>query len=105
MRVTISHRRNPEDVKTLVDRSIDDVFASVGGGMVQMVDQQKSWDGDIMTFAMNVKAGFFTAPIKGTVVVTPADVTIDADLGILDKFIAEDRTRTAIEGKVQALLA
>jgi len=105
MRVTISHKRNPEDVKKIVDRSIDDVFTSVAMGLVQVVDQTKTWNGNTMNFAMNVRAGFLNAPIKGTVNVTDQDVTIDADLGLFEKFIAPEKTQAAIEGKVRGLLA
>lgn len=105
MRVTISHNRKPEEVKKIVDNSIDSVFQSVALGMVQVVDDQKTWNGNTMNFAMSVRAGFLNAPIKGTVVVTEKDVTIDADLGLFEKFLAPEKTQAAIEGKVKGLLA
>ena len=105
MRVTISHNRTQQEVVKIVDRSIDDVFSSVATGMVQITDQKKSWNGDTMTFSLTAKAGFLTAPIAGTVVVTAKDVTIDADLGIFDKLIPQEKARAAIEGRVKGLLA
>ena len=105
MRVTISHSRQPDEVKQLVDRSLDDVFSSIAKGMVRVVDQQKTWSGDTMSFAMNLKVGPLNAPVRGFVAVTDHDVTIDADLGLLEKFAAQDGTKAAIESKVKGLLA
>jgi hypothetical protein len=42
-----------------------------------------------MTFALTAKMGFMSTPIKGTVEVTDSDVIVDADLGMLGRFVNE----------------
>jgi hypothetical protein len=50
--------------------------------------------------------GFFTAPIRGTVVVTDREVILDIELpGIVSKFIPEEKIRAQVEGRVKGLLA
>ncbi len=105
LRLTISHNKNPQEVIKIIDKSLDDVFKAAGQGLVQITDQNRVWNGQIMTFSLTVKAGFLSAPVKGTVEVTAKDVTIDADLGLFGKFITEDKARAAIEGRVKGLLA
>jgi hypothetical protein len=105
MRVTISHNKTQKEVMAIVDRSIDDVFKNVAVGMIQVSDQKKSWNENTMKFSLLVKAGFINAPIQGTVLVTDKDVTVDADLGLFDKLISQDKARNAIESSVKGLLA
>jgi hypothetical protein len=104
MRVTISHNKSQQDVVNLVDRSMVDVFKGLAVGPVQVVDPQKSWNGNVMTFSLVAKAGFLSAPIQGTVTVTDKDVTIDADLGIFDKLIPEEKAKTALASRIKGLL-
>ncbi len=105
MRVTIAHNKSIDEVKSRVDQSMVQVFSGAAGGPLQIVDPQKSWNGNTMNFALTAKMGFFTAPIRGTVEVTDKDLTIDADLGILDKIIGEGKTRDAIAERVRGLLS
>jgi hypothetical protein len=42
--------------------------------------------------------------IKGTVEVTDRDVTIDADLGLLEKLLPAKGARAALEGRIRGLL-
>lgn len=86
-----------------VDRSLDDVFKGLAVGPVQVVDPHKSWEGSTMTFSMTAKMGFMNAPIRGTVLVTDKDVTIDADLGFLENLITP-RAKAELETRVKGLL-
>ena len=104
MRVTITHNKPQADVIKSVDRSIDEVFKGIAVGPIEVVNPQKSWDGSTMTFAMTAKMGFMNAPIRGTVVVTDKDVTIDADLGFLENLITP-KAKAELETKVKGLLA
>src|SRR5437868_576866 len=103
MRVTITHNKTQAEVVKSVDRSIDEVFKGLALGPVEVVDPQKSWDGSTMTFALTAKMGFMKAPIRGTVVVTDKDVTIDADLGFLENLITP-KTKAELESRVKGLL-
>jgi autotransporter translocation and assembly factor TamB len=44
------------------------------------------------------------APIKGTVDVTDKDLTIDVDLGLLEKLFPVKQATAAIESRVRGLL-
>lgn len=104
MRVTIAHNKPQAEVIKAVDRSIDDVLKGVAVGPVEVVNPQKSWDGSTMTFSLTAKMGFMNAPIRGTVLVTDKDVTIDADLGFLEKLVTP-KAKTELETRVKGLLA
>jgi hypothetical protein len=104
MRVTIAHNRTLPDVKAIVDRSLDDAFKGLAVGLVQIQDAQKSWVDNTMSFSLTAKAGFLSTPIKGTVLVTGTDVTIDADLGLFGKLLPEDKAKAALENQIKGLL-
>ena len=104
MRVTISHNKPVPQVRDAVDRSIMQVFNGLGSGVVELTDQHHQWHGDTMSFSMTARLGFIKTPIKGTVAVTEKEVTVDVDLGLLEKLVAQDAVRTGIEGKVRGLL-
>jgi hypothetical protein len=104
MRITIAHGRTKTEVMATVDRTFTDMFQGMAGIPVQVEVQQKSWVGDALNFAIVAKMGFITTPIKGTVEVTDTDVTIDADLGILSKFVSDKSAGEMVEKRVRGLL-
>jgi hypothetical protein len=104
MRVTISHNRPKAEVIKSVDRSFDKMFQDVAGLPVTVFVQQKSWQGSTLNFALSAKWGLLNTPIKGTVVVTDDDVTIDADLGMLERLVPEKTVRDMIGTRVKGLL-
>jgi hypothetical protein len=104
MRVTVSHNQPKEEVMRSIDRSFVELFKGSGFIPLQIVNQRKSWAGSTLTFSFDAKAGIVSAPIKGTVEVTDRDVTIDADLGILERLFPAKQTRSAIESKIKGLL-
>ena len=102
MRITVSHNKPKQQIKDNINRSFDDLFRGVGVLPLQIVDEKRAWTGDTLTFSFGAKVGFITSPIKGTVEVTDKDVTVDADLGVMERLFGG--ARTAIEGKVRGLL-
>lgn len=104
MRITISHNKTQQEVMQITDKAVDDVFRGVGGGMVHLSDTEKHWEGNKMDFSLTARAGFLHAPIRGFVLVTDKDVTIDADLGMFEKFINQQQAKNAIETRVKGLL-
>jgi hypothetical protein len=50
------------------------------------------------------KMGLLSTPIVGTVAVTDRDITVDADLGLLSRFIPEKMARDAIGSRIKGLL-
>lgn len=105
MRITVSHDKGRAEAKRRVDEGIDKLFqAGPGGGPVEVRDQQKSWNGDAMTFSLTVKMGFFTAPIRGIAMVEDKLITLDVDLGAIGRFMPEDKVRGAIESGAHRML-
>jgi hypothetical protein len=48
--------------------------------------------------------GLLSTPIKGTVEVTDRDITIDADLGILERMIPAKKAQALLTDHVRGLL-
>ena len=88
----------------IVDRAFDDAFRSVIPGPLTIADQQKAWQGSVMKFSLIARMGFIKNPISGTVEVTERDVTIDADLGILERMIPAKKAQEVITNQVRGLL-
>jgi hypothetical protein len=105
MRVTVTHDKGLQGAKKLVDDSATEVFKGAAGTPIQIVDQQKRWEGDTMHFSFTGKMGFFSAPLKGWVQVTEKDVTIECELpGILSKLMPEEKIKAQVESRVRGLL-
>ena len=104
MRVTISHKRTKQEIITQVDRSFDELFGGASGLPVKMVVNQRSWQGDVLTFALTAKLGLMSTPIKGTVEVTDQDLTVDADLGMLNNFVSDKAATEMIGARLKGLL-
>lgn len=105
MRVTVSHDKGLQGAKKLVDDSAAEIFKGASGTPIQIVDQEKRWEGDTMHFSFTGKMGFFTAPMRGWAQVTDKDVTIECELpGILKKLVPEEKVRSSIETRIRGLL-
>jgi hypothetical protein len=104
MRITVSHNRPKEDLIRAVDRSFNDLFQGMGVLPVQLVQKHRSWQGSTLTFALDAKMGIISTPIKGTVEVTDRDITIDVDLGILERMIPAKKAQEVLTDRVRGLL-
>jgi putative polyhydroxyalkanoic acid system protein len=105
MRITVSHNKPKEEIKRAVDLSFDDLFKGPPGFLpVQMVNRQRTWRGDTLDFSFDAKVGIISNTIKGFVAVTDKDVTIDADLGFLERLFPTKQAREVIETRVKGLL-
>jgi hypothetical protein len=104
MRITISHNRSKADVVASVDRSFNEMFNDVAGLPVKIAVEQKTWQGSTLIFQLNAKWGLLSTPVKGTVEVTDHDLTIDADLGMLERLVPEKTVREMIATKTKGLL-
>jgi hypothetical protein len=104
VRISISHNRTKEEVVQSVDRSWDDLFKEAGALPVKLTVQQRSWQGSTMTFALTAKMGIISTPIKGTVEVTDSDVIVDADLGMLGRFVNEKTAQQVLGSRIKGLL-
>ena len=104
MRISISHNRTKEEVVQSVDRGFDELFKEAGALPVKLTVQQRSWQGSTMTFALTAKMGIISTPIKGTVEVTDRDVIVDADLGMLGRFVNEKTAQQLLGSRIKGLL-
>lgn len=104
MRVTVSHNRRKEEIIRSVDRSFDDLFKGFGTVPIQVVNESRKWMGSRMDFSFDAKVGIVSSPIKGFVDVTDNEVTVDADLGWLERLFLAKQTRSALEGRVKGML-
>jgi hypothetical protein len=104
MRVTVSHDRRKEEIVRSVDRSFDDLFKGFGTVPIQIVNEWRKWTGSRMDFSFQAKVGIVSTPIKGFIDVTDKDVTVEADLGWLERLFPAKQTQTALEGRVKGLL-
>ncbi len=104
MRITISHDRPKAEIVESVDRSFDELFKGAEGLPVRITVQQRTWQGSTLTFALTAKWGLLSTPIRGTVEVTDHDVTVDADLGMLNHLVPEKSVRDVIGNRIKGLL-
>ena len=104
MRITISHNRTKAQIMESVDRSFDEMFQGIAGLPVRLVLEQKSWQGSTLSFSLTAKLGLLSTPIKGTVEVTDHDVTVDADLGLLNRLVSEKSAQELIGNRIKGLL-
>jgi hypothetical protein len=104
VRISLSHNRTKEEVVQTVDRTWDDLFKDAGALPVKLTVQQRSWQGSTMTFALTAKMGIISTPIKGTVEVTDHDVIVDADLGMLGRFVNEKTAQQVLGSRIKGLL-
>jgi hypothetical protein len=104
MRVTVSHNRRKEEIVRSVDRSFDDLFKDLGTVPIKIVNETRKWTGSRMDFSFDAKLGIVSTPIKGFVDVTDQNVTVDADLGWLERLFPAKQTQAVLEGRVKGLL-
>jgi hypothetical protein len=104
MRVTVSHNRRKEEIIRDLDRSFDDLFRGFGSVPIKIVNESRKWTGSRMDFSFDARVGIVSNPIRGFVDVTDRDVTVDADLGWLERLLSAKRTEAALAGRVKGLL-
>lgn len=105
MRITVSHNKSKEEVMQAVDRALNELFKASLPIPAKLVEKQRTWQGSTLTFALSARMGLLSTPIKGFVEVTDKDITIDADLGILERMIPAQKAREVISERVKGLLA
>ena len=103
----MSHGSSKEEVKQAVNRSLDEIFAKSLPLPVQLVQQRRSWGADTLTFSLIAKMGplgLMSTPITGTVHVTDQELTIDVNLGLLERLIPADKAREVLTVRLKGLL-
>jgi hypothetical protein len=103
MKVVLEHHRTKKEIMDAVDQGFQDMFQAEGLP-VKIVVKEKSWKGSVLTFVLSAKMGLLSTPIKGTVEVTDSQILIDADLGMLNKFISEKTAQDMLGTRIKGLL-
>jgi hypothetical protein len=103
MQITVAHNKSKEQIIQAVDRSFDDLFKGTPMVPIQLTDEKRQWQGSTLVFSFNARAGLLSAPIRGTIVVTDHDITINVDLGLLERLLGGGMGHT-IETRVKGLL-
>jgi hypothetical protein len=105
MTVIVPHHTTVESAIGIVDRSADNLFEDVAGGLVELVDQKHDWKGPHMDFSLTARAGFVSVPISGTIVVDEVNVTVYCELpAMVQKFVGEDKIYGSVERRVRGML-
>ena len=104
MRIAIGHEKSVPQAIEVADRAVDQVFKGLPMGRVEIVGQQKEWNGPVMTFGLTARLGFVKYPMRGTVEVTDKQWIVDVDLMMFGKLLP-DKTHRAIEARWRALLS
>ena len=104
MRVTVSHGRPKSEVRAAVEQAVDQLFREIPTGLIQITDQRKAWDGEVLRFWLTAKMGVVRNPIQGWIAVTEKDLTVDVDLGMLNLLFPEQKVRKTIEDSLRGKL-
>ena len=104
MRITISHNKPKEEIVRAVDRSFDDLFNGIGALPLRLTQEQRNWHGSTLHFALTARMGPLSSPFKGYIEVTDREITIDADLGILERMIPIQKTGELLGNRLRGLL-
>jgi len=107
VKITISHGSSKDEVKQAVNRSLDDIFTNSVPLPVRLLPQTRSWSGDTLTFSLIAKIGpmgLMSTPITGTVHVSDRQLTIDVNLGLLERLIPADKAREVLTTRFKGLL-
>ncbi len=105
MTLIIPHHKTKQEVIGIIDSGWTGVFAGIAGGLVEIVDQTKAWNGSTMSFAFTGRVGFISIPLTGTVGVDDRNVTVQCELpAMAQQFVGEAKIGASIEKNVQQLL-
>ncbi len=104
MRIAVTHNRPKQQVIDSVERSFNDMFQQAGALPVKLTVDQRSWEGSVMTFQITARMGIMSTPIKGTVEVTDTELIVNADLGMLGRFVDDKTAEQMLGSKLKGLL-
>ena len=105
MRITVAHGKTKAEALKSVNEAADRALSAALPGPLQISAVNKAWSGDQLNFSLTASLMGMTAPIKGFILVTDRDITIDADLPpLLTRLFPEKNIEAAAEKKIRGLL-
>jgi hypothetical protein len=107
VKITVAHDSTKDEVKQALNRSLDDIFTGSINLPVKLVQEHRSWNADTLTFSLIARMGplnMVSTPISGTVLVTDHDLTIEVDLGILERLLPAEKARQVVSSRLKGIL-
>src|SRR5688500_8277096 len=104
MRITVSHDKGKAEAMRIVETATDTVLRPMLSGPVQMTDVQKHWSGSKLIFSLMAGRGIARVPIKGWILATDTDITIDCDLPDFIENLLPASVRSKVQSAVRGLL-
>ena len=105
MRVTVSHDRGKEEATRIVNDAADQILRPLFSGPLRMSDVRKQWNGSTLDFSLTASLGGIAAPIKGSIIVTERDITVDCALpAFLERLLPESAVKAGVQAAVRGLL-
>jgi hypothetical protein len=88
----------------IVDSAMDQVLRPMFGGVIQISDMQKEWQASRLLFSLMAGMGVVRVPIKGWILATDTDITIDCDLPNFIEKLLPHSVRSNVQSAVRGLL-
>jgi hypothetical protein len=107
VKITVAHDSTKDEVKRALNRSLDDIITGSISLPVKLVQEHRSWNADTLTFSLIARMGplnMVSTPISGTVLVTDHDLTIDVNLGILERLLPAEKARQVVSSRLKGFL-
>jgi hypothetical protein len=105
MRVTVSHNKSEQEAVRIVDETFEKIIQPDAAGPLRMTDITRHWDGPNMNFHVTARLGPVGIPIRGKVLVTDHDVTVDVELPwLLAKAVPEQQIQDGVERNIRGFL-
>jgi hypothetical protein len=104
MRITVSHDKTRQEAMRIVNDATDRVLGPIFSGPLQMSGVQKQWTGSTLDFSLTAGLSAVRVPIKGSILVTDSDITIDVDLPAFIEKLLPESVRSRVQSAVRGLL-
>jgi hypothetical protein len=105
MRITVPHNKTKAEAIKAVEDGANRALTAALPGPLRISNVQKAWTGDQLDFSLNASLMSASAPIKGSILVTDRDITIDADIpALLSMLIPEKKIEEAAARGIKGLL-
>ena len=88
----------------IVDSATDQVLRPMFGGVIRITQVEKQWQGPRLLFSLMAGVSVAQVPIKGWILATDTDITIDCDLPAFIENLLPHSVRSSAESAVRALL-
>jgi hypothetical protein len=97
MQLTLAHKTTKEEAIEKIDNYAQEMMEKKHN-WVNISEQKKEWDGNIVRFSFTAKKMFVSMEIKGNAIITDTEVVLNADLpGMVEKIVSEYEIKESIK--------